>query len=171
MCPSIFYIYTKYLFVTHQTFPFQYTHSSLLLLSLFLLYSIFNSQMAAFSYQYNPFLVDHSHSPFMCLPPPSQHFHPLHQDIINCVDHQSSRITTVTENEPSSLTKNLSPQSSMVLDKLETGDEQVTQKINPMEKKRRARNNGPSSTNPKSHVIIKNINIFNVFLLAFLYQS
>lgn len=124
--------------------------------------------MAAFSYQYNPFLLDHSHSPFMCLPPPSQHFHPLHQDIINCVDHQSSKIITVTENEPSSLTKNLSPQSSMVLDKLETGDEQVTQKINPMEKKRRARNNGPSSTNPKSHVIIKNINIFNVFFfLAF----
>lgn len=120
--------------------------------------------MAAFSYQYNPFLVDHSHSPFMfninttaSLPHPQ--FHPLHQDIINCVDHQSSQITTITDNEPSSLTKNLSPQSSMVLDKLETGDEQVTQKINPMEKKRRTRNNGPSSTNPISHVIIKNNNI------------
>ncbi|KAL5074984.1 hypothetical protein RYX36_013968 [Vicia faba] len=115
--------------------------------------------MAAFSYQYNPFLVDHS--PFMFnintnsppLPLPSQ-FHPLHQDIINCVDLQSSKVPTITDNEPSSLTKNLSPQSSMVLDKLETGDEQVTQKINPMEKKRRTRNNGPaSSTNPKSHEI------------------
>ncbi|XP_058781286.1 transcription factor bHLH137-like isoform X1 [Vicia villosa] len=114
--------------------------------------------MAAFSYQYNPFLVDHSHSPFMfnintTSPLPHPQFHPLHQDIINCVDHQSSKVTTITDNEPSSLTKNLSPQSSMVLDKLETGDEQVTQKINPMEKKRRTRNNGPSSNNPKSHEI------------------
>ncbi|CAK8568079.1 unnamed protein product [Lathyrus sativus] len=116
--------------------------------------------MAAFSYQYNPFLVDHSHSPFMFninttsppLPLPSQ-FHPLHQDIINCVDHQSSKVNTVTENEPSSLTKNISPQSSMVLDKLETGDEQVTQKLNPTEKKRRTRNNGPFSTKPKSREI------------------
>jgi hypothetical protein len=46
----------------------------------------------------------------------------------------------------------------MVLDKLETGDEQVTQKVSPMEKKRRTRNNGLSSTKQQSHVIIRNIN-------------
>lgn len=106
--------------------------------------------MAAFSYQYHPFLVDSSFMLNMNTaspPPPPSQFHPLHQDIINCVDQQSSKVTTITENEPSSFTKNLSPQSSMVLDKLENGDEQVTQKNSPTEKKRRTRNN----TNPHSH--------------------
>ncbi|CAJ2641285.1 unnamed protein product [Trifolium pratense] len=110
--------------------------------------------MAAFSYQYHPFLVDSSFMLNMntCSSPPSSQFHPLHQDIINCVDQQSSKVTTImSDNEPSSVTKNLSPQSSMVLDKLETGDEQVTQKVSPMEKKRRTRNNGPSSTKQQSH--------------------
>ncbi|WJX35084.1 hypothetical protein P8452_23123 [Trifolium repens] len=109
--------------------------------------------MAAFSYQYHPFLVDSSFMLNMntCSPPSSSQFHPLHQDIINCVDQQSSKVTTMSDNEPSSVTKNLSPQSSMVLDKLETGDEQVTQKVSPMEKKRRTRNNGLSSTKQQSH--------------------
>lgn len=113
--------------------------------------------MAAFSYQYHPFLVDSSFMLNMntASPPPPSQFHPLHQDIINCVDQQSSKVTTITEDEPSSFTKNLSPQSSMVLDKLENGDEQVTQKSSPTEKKRRTRNN----TNPQSHVIILMISV------------
>lgn len=118
--------------------------------------------MAAFSYQYHPFLVDST--AFMLNintggPPPSQ-FHLHHQEtsfnitnqdtITNGLD-QSSKVTISTDNEPS-VTKNLSPQSSIVVDKLETG-EQVTQKniVTPMEKKRRTRN-GSSSSNPQLKV-------------------
>ncbi|XP_057423083.1 transcription factor bHLH137 [Lotus japonicus] len=97
--------------------------------------------MAAFSYQCHPFLVDPS---FLLnintgSPPLPTQF-PLHQEAslnvtnqdTSCAD-QSSKIT-ISDNEPS-ITKNLSPQSSMVVDKLEIG-EQVTQKVTP---KRRSR--------------------------------
>ncbi|KAJ1417848.1 Myc-type, basic helix-loop-helix [Sesbania bispinosa] len=111
--------------------------------------------MAAFSYQYHPFLVD---SAFLLNintgPPPTPtpqfpfnqetSFNVTNQDT-SCVD-QSSKIT-ISDNEPS-VTKNLSPQSSMVVDKLETG-EQVTQKVTPMERKRRTRN-GSSLNNHQS---------------------
>lgn len=112
--------------------------------------------MAAFSYQYHPFLVD---SAFMLNintgPPPSQ-FH-LHQETsfnmdTNCVD-ETSKITTNDNNEPF-VVKNLSPQSSMVLDKLQIGDEQTTHIVTTMDKKKRTRNNGPSSSNPQSKVML-----------------
>ncbi|KAK7410995.1 hypothetical protein VNO78_02294 [Psophocarpus tetragonolobus] len=110
--------------------------------------------MAAFSYQYHPFLVDPAFFPNHINPPsPPPQFHLPQETCFNvtnqetsCVD-QSSKIT-ISDNEPS-VTKNLSPQSSMVVDKLETG-EQVTQKVNtPAEKKRRTRN-GSSLSNPQS---------------------
>ncbi|CAL0327705.1 unnamed protein product [Lupinus luteus] len=99
--------------------------------------------MAAFPYQYHPFFVDSS-AFFLNninISPPSQfNFH--HQsslDVTNqntsCVE-QSSKIT-ISDNEPS-VAKYISPQSSMVVDKLEN-DEQVTQKVTPMVKKRRIR--------------------------------
>ncbi|XP_020232909.1 transcription factor bHLH137 [Cajanus cajan] len=108
--------------------------------------------MAAFSYQYHPFLVDPAFFPNMHTPPSPPHFHFPQETSPNvtnqetsCVD-QSSKIT-ISDNEPS-VTKNLSPQSSMVVDKLETG-EQVTQKVTPVQKKRRTRN-GSSLSNPQS---------------------
>lgn len=115
--------------------------------------------MAGFSYQqYHPFLVDSAFLLNINTPPPSlpSQFQ-LHQELTSfnvttnqdntsCANDQSSKIT-ISDNEPSSVTKNLSPQSSTVVDKkLETG-EQVTQK------KRRTRNIGPSlSKNPQSKV-------------------
>ncbi|XP_019437190.1 PREDICTED: transcription factor bHLH75-like isoform X3 [Lupinus angustifolius] len=99
--------------------------------------------MAAFSYQYHPFLVDSS-AFFLNninISPTSQfNFHQQTSlDVTNqntsCVE-QSSKIT-ISDNEPS-VAKNISPQSSMVVDKLEIG-EQVTQKVTPMMKKRRIR--------------------------------
>ncbi|KAK7282108.1 hypothetical protein RIF29_10651 [Crotalaria pallida] len=100
--------------------------------------------MAAFSYQYHPFLVESSafFTNINTANNPTSQFHLQHQtsfDVTNqdtsCVD-QSSKIT-VSDNEPS-VTKNITPQSSMVVDKLETG-EQVTQKVSPVQKKRRVR--------------------------------
>ncbi|KAL2347092.1 hypothetical protein Fmac_001092 [Flemingia macrophylla] len=105
--------------------------------------------MAAFSYQYHPFLVDPAFFPIMHSPSihfPQETISPnLTNHDTSCVD-QSSKIT-ISDNEPS-VTKNLSPQSSVVVDKLETSD-QVTQKVTPMEKKRRTRN-GSSMSNPQS---------------------
>jgi len=89
-------------------------------------------------------------------PPPLQFhlpqetsFNVTNQDT-SCVD-QSSKIT-ISDNEPS-VTKNLSPQSSVVVDKLETG-EQVTQKVNntPALKKRRTRNGSSLTSNTQSKV-------------------
>lgn len=83
---------------------------------------------------------------------PSQPLHETYYKVTNqetsCVD-QSSKFT-VTDNEPSSVTKNQSPETSVVVDKLEPG-EQVTQKVTPMEKKRRNRN-GSSFGSPQSKV-------------------
>ncbi|KAG5046093.1 hypothetical protein AAZX31_06G158400 [Glycine max] len=118
--------------------------------------------MAAFSYQYHPFLVDPAFFPnnlntpnspppplpsqFQQLPHETSSFNVTNQET-SCVD-QSSKIT-ISDNEPS-VTKNLSPQSSMVVDKLETG-EQVTQKVNiPVDKKRRTRNGSSFTSNPQS---------------------
>ncbi|XP_027339645.1 transcription factor bHLH137 isoform X2 [Abrus precatorius] len=109
--------------------------------------------MAAFSYQYHPFLVDPSFLPTASPPITATQF-PLHQETsfnvtnqdTSCVD-QSSKVS-VSDNEPSVTKNNLSPQSSMGVDKLETG-EQVTQKVTPMDKKRRTRT-GSSLSNPQS---------------------
>ncbi|XP_068470763.1 basic helix-loop-helix protein 80-like isoform X1 [Phaseolus vulgaris] len=134
--------------------------------------------MAAFSSQYyHPFLV---HSPtFSITPsinklsslgdqqplinttttlPPSHHFHnTLHQETsLNSVTNQqsssadqTSKATTISDTDPSVI-KNHSPQTSMVVDKLEKGDEQVTQKVTPVQKKRRARNEPSLSSSPLS---------------------
>ncbi|XP_027342269.1 transcription factor bHLH137-like [Abrus precatorius] len=126
--------------------------------------------MAAFSYQYyHPFLVDSTCFPTNTtmssleehalmntpLPLPSHHqyIHSIHQETsssvtnqeTSCVD-QSSKVT-ISDTEPS-VVKNPSPETSMVVDKLEKG-EQVTQKVSPTEKKKRARN-GSSLVSPLS---------------------
>lgn len=136
--------------------------------------------MAAFSSQYyHPFLVDSA-----CLSitppiintsstlPPSPHYLLNNNNIhiqetsysvtnnqeTSCVDNQSSKVTTISDTEYSVVNKNHSPETSMVVDKLEKG-EQFTQKVvTPMEKekKRRARN-GSS----------KVINFLNQFFFSF----
>ncbi|KAK7318318.1 hypothetical protein RJT34_03017 [Clitoria ternatea] len=133
--------------------------------------------MAAFSHQYyHPFLVDspcfpstsnlpinmsslveqpHLNTPttttninnINSLLPPHLHFHNIHQET-SCVD-QSSKITLSDTTEPSSVVKIQSPETSMVVDKLERG-EQVIQNVTLVEKKRRARNNGSSLSSPTS---------------------
>jgi len=136
-------------------------------------------KMAAFSSQhYHPFLV---HSPTFSNKlsslgeqqqplintttttslPPSHSL--LHQETsLNSVTNQESTCAdqsskaTISDTDPSVI-KNHSPQTSMVVDKLEKG-EQVTQKVTPMQKKRRAKS-GPSLSSPLSMV-----NFFNHFL-------
>ncbi|RDY03405.1 Transcription factor bHLH137, partial [Mucuna pruriens] len=117
--------------------------------------------MAAFSSQYyHPFLVDSTcfsistpsinnvssfgEQPLINTPPSPYHFHNIHHET-SSVD-QSSKVT-ICDTDPSVL-KNHSPETSMVVDKLEKG-EQVTQNVIPMEKKRRARN-GSSLSSPLS---------------------
>ncbi|XP_050377777.1 transcription factor bHLH137 [Argentina anserina] len=69
----------------------------------------------------------------------------------SCIDQSSGKIATFSDNEPS-VTKKQSPESSSVVDKLETG-EQVTQKVTtPMERKRRTRNNVSSPHSAQSKV-------------------
>ncbi|XP_061364594.1 basic helix-loop-helix protein 80-like [Gastrolobium bilobum] len=115
--------------------------------------------MAAFSYQYDPFLVDSSscftNNPINMSSSGEQahmntalhpHHFRIHQDtsfsVTNQETSQSSKIT-ISDTEPS-VVKNQSPETSMVVDKLEKG-EQVTQKVTPMEKKRRATNGSKDS--------------------------
>lgn len=77
----------------------------------------------------------------------------------SCIDQSSTKIATFSDNEPS-VTKKQSPESSAVVDKLETG-EQVTQKVmTPMERKRRTRN-GSSPNSAQSKVNIE----FQIFFL------
>ncbi|KAK7399268.1 hypothetical protein VNO78_10448 [Psophocarpus tetragonolobus] len=124
--------------------------------------------MAAFSSQYyHPFLVD---SARFSITPPIKNLSSLgEQSLLNtstllphhlpyhfnhetsysvpnqetsCVD-QSSKVT-ISDTEPS-VVKIHSPETSMVVDKLERG-EQITQTVLPMEKKRRARNGSSLST-------------------------
>ncbi|KAI4336376.1 hypothetical protein L6164_014910 [Bauhinia variegata] len=125
--------------------------------------------MAAFSYQYHPLLVDpallpntfklsvfsdHAHANTV----PSSQFYPASEPLLepsinvtnhetSCVD-QSSKIA-ISDNEPSFVTKNQSPETSMVVDKLETG-EQVTQKVTPVQKRRRNRNRNRNGGSPQS---------------------
>ena len=69
----------------------------------------------------------------------------------SCIDQSSGKIAAFSDNEPS-VTKKQSPESSSVVDKLETG-EQVTQKVmTPMERKRRTRNIGSSPYSAQSKV-------------------
>lgn len=123
--------------------------------------------MAAFSFQYHPF-VD---SPFfssapikMMSPFPDQvqaqtqtqtnndvtQFHD-EMSLENCFVDQGSKFN-MSDNEPSSVTKNQSPETSLVLDKLEPG-EQVNQKVTPIEKKRRYRNRSSLSIRPQSNKV------------------
>ncbi|OIW18255.1 hypothetical protein TanjilG_20310 [Lupinus angustifolius] len=115
--------------------------------------------MAAFSYQYHPFLVDPAFIPntpiIMSSLTHQKHAHinttlPSYQSHLlqanqetSCVDHSSK--VSISDTEPSFVIKdNCSPQCSMVVDKVENG-EQVNQKVAPMEKKRRIRNGSPLS--------------------------
>ncbi|QCD84976.1 Myc-type [Vigna unguiculata] len=94
--------------------------------------------MAAFSSQYyHPFLLhsisslgdQHQQQPLINTPSPSF--------------HNQTSLNTLTNQDSTSDIKNHSPQTSMVVDKLENG-EQVTQKVTSLHKKRRPKN-GPSS--------------------------
>ncbi|KAK4256891.1 hypothetical protein QN277_006555 [Acacia crassicarpa] len=113
--------------------------------------------MAAFSFQYHPFLVDNpffSSAPIKMTAFTEQQQPPqIHESSFeNCfVVDQGSKFN-MSDNEPSSVTKNQqSPETSLVLDKLETDGEQVTQKVTPTEKKKRNRSNRSSSlTRPQS---------------------
>lgn len=75
-----------------------------------------------------------------------------------CVDHSSSKVGAVSDNELSSVTKNQSTVSSTVVDncnKIVESGEQVTQStVTQMDKKRRNRNNGSSSNSSESKVSI-----------------
>ncbi|XP_020964040.1 transcription factor bHLH137 [Arachis ipaensis] len=131
--------------------------------------------MAAFSsYQYHPNFLPLDSTFFQNLNTtttttsvPTLHQHHHHQEegfsdfnnnTISCVDQISScnKVSFISnsDNEPSNVSvttrNNLSPQSSMVVDKLEIG-EQVTQKVTTMERKRRTRHgSSPITTNPQS---------------------
>ena len=133
--------------------------------------------MAAFSYHYNPFLVDSSFFPSNTpikvsssfeeqahtntgLPHPHPHHQfQLHQETssvvtnqdTSCVD-QGSKIASSYNTDPSPfVTQNQSPETSTVVDKLENG-EQVTQKVTPMEKKRKTTNGSSLNSSPLSLV-------------------
>nr|XP_023908024.1 transcription factor bHLH137 [Quercus suber]XP_023908025.1 transcription factor bHLH137 [Quercus suber] len=73
----------------------------------------------------------------------------------SCLEHSSK--VAFSDNEPS-VTKKQSTDSSIVVDKLDSG-EQVTQKVPPMEKKRKSRNKAPltftQSKNPTEGVMKK----------------
>ncbi|XP_054822525.1 transcription factor bHLH137-like [Prosopis cineraria] len=119
--------------------------------------------MAAFSFQCHPFLVD---SPLFSSAPikttaftdqaqvqPQPHTNPapqFHETSFHITNQENSFVDqnskfNMSDNEPPSVTKNQSPETSVVLDKLEPG-EQVTQKVTPMEKKRnRNRSSHPQS--------------------------
>lgn len=118
--------------------------------------------MAAFSYQHvlhHPFLFDSIFLPGTPTTTNNNHYlsqshHPSEPFLVqemnpvdraraaessSCIDQSSTKVATISDNEPS-VTKKQSPESSTAVDKLETG-EQVTQKVmTPMEKKRRTRN-------------------------------
>lgn len=114
--------------------------------------------MAAFSSQYyHPFLLHSTNKklsslgdqqPLINTPTTLSNFH--NQTSLNTLTNQES---TISDIEPSVI-KNHSPQTSMVEDKLEIG-EQVTQKVTSMQKKRRPKN-GPSFTSPLSMVYFLN---------------
>ncbi|KAK9278608.1 hypothetical protein L1049_028181 [Liquidambar formosana] len=120
--------------------------------------------MAAFSYQHHPFLLD-SFLPdtpikmsgfldegninttcFSQFYPSDQPPQGIPVDVriheSSCLEHSSK--AALSDNEPS-VTKKLSTDSSSVGDKLESG-EQVTQKVTPMEKKRKNRDGSSLSS-------------------------
>ena len=128
--------------------------------------------MAAFSYQHPPFLLDSVFLPttpmkmsgFMgeegnnitttttgfsqFFPSGSLHEVPPAHDQSRFLQH-SSKVAALSDNEPC-VTQKLSTDSSSVVDRLELG-EQVTQKVAPMEKKRKSRD-GSSLTSAQSKV-------------------
>lgn len=83
-------------------------------------------------------------------PPETLHETPLdgrfHEN--SSLDHCSK--TAISDNEPSAVTKKQSTESSTVVNKLESG-EQVTQKVAPMDKKRK-NTNGSTLTSAQSKV-------------------
>ncbi|XP_039684358.1 transcription factor bHLH137 isoform X2 [Medicago truncatula] len=93
--------------------------------------------MAAFSYQYQqPFLVDSTYFTNINTSLPPSHLFHNHQEL----SLSNQETSCVDQNSKNSISNNQSPESSMVVDNLEKG-EQVTQKaVTSMEKKRRIRN-------------------------------
>ncbi|KAE9601363.1 putative transcription factor bHLH family [Lupinus albus] len=134
---SVFAFLSSITFLIHNFFDFL-THTT-----------PSHIKMSAFSYQYHPFLVNPIFIPNTPIQlshintslSPSYEFHHLQPDQeTSCVDQNST--------EPCSVTKsNHSPESSMVVDKLENGDH-VTQKVANMEKKKRNRNGSLLSGSP-----------------------
>jgi len=113
--------------------------------------------MAAFSYQ--PFLVDSAgYFTNINTSLPSHLFH-NHQEL----SLSNQEISCVDQNSKNSISNNQStPESSMVVDNLEKG-EQVTQKaVTSMEKKRRIRNK-TSLSSPLSKVNLMQFLFFTLF--------
>ncbi|BAT73148.1 Transcription factor bHLH137 Basic helix-loop-helix protein [Vigna angularis] len=101
--------------------------------------------MAAFSSQsYHPFLLHSTNTQQPLINTPTTHSFHNEKTSLNTLTNQES---TSSDIEPSVI-KNHSPQTSMVEDKLEIG-EQVTQNLTSMQKKR-TQKNGPSLTSPLS---------------------
>lgn len=124
--------------------------------------------MAAFSYEHTPFPLD-----TLFLPPKESMIysnylshHHLYQES-SCLDYTSSKpSTTVSDdnnnNEPSdSVTKkmNTTPESSSVVDLLENG-EQVTQRLNPMDRKRK-NSSGSSFSTAQSKVSTERLELYH----------
>ncbi|KAF1887941.1 hypothetical protein Lal_00023949 [Lupinus albus] len=138
---SVFAFLSSITFLIHNFFDFL-THTT-----------PSHIKMSAFSYQYHPFLVNPIFIPNTPIQlshintslSPSYEFHHLQPDQeTSCVDQNST--------EPCSVTKsNHSPESSMVVDKLENGDH-VTQKVANMEKKKRNRNGSLLSGSPSKYI-------------------
>jgi len=117
--------------------------------------------MAAFSYQYQqPFLVDSTYFTNINTSLPSHLFH-NHQEL----SLSNQETSCVDQNSKNSISNNQSPESSMVVDNLEKG-EQVTQKVTSMEKKRRIRNK-TSLSSPLSKVNLKQF-FFTLFEYVFI---
>ncbi|GKV36341.1 hypothetical protein SLEP1_g44482 [Rubroshorea leprosula] len=113
--------------------------------------------MAAFSYQYQPFLLDPVFQPTKvpsfteeegniytnCL----SQFHTPETVPESTLLGQPSKVILSDDSEPSSLTRKQSTDSSTVVDKIESG-EQVTQNVSYMGRKRKNRNGSPLGSDP-----------------------
>ncbi|KAL4634595.1 hypothetical protein ACB092_04G211500 [Castanea dentata] len=116
---------------------FSYLHNSFILDSTFL---STNAKMSSFGEDEN--LNTNGFSQFY--PPELVQEIPVDVTVheSSCLEHSSK--VAFSDNEPS-VTKKQSTDSSIVVDKLDSG-EQVTQKVTPMEKKRKSRNKASSLT-------------------------
>ncbi|XP_004503790.1 uncharacterized protein [Cicer arietinum] len=104
--------------------------------------------MAAFPYQYQqqPFIVDSAYFTNINISSIDQPLHIINTSLpfLSVINHETSCLHQNSNNSLSDH-NNPSPQSSMVVDKLEKG-EQVTQKVSSMENKKRIRNKSSLSS-------------------------